>query len=227
MRTPPPEFTNSLAGLRVSRPWKGYGSAIFLELGELIEVRGLRRGSVTGQACISVEWDWRLEHGSVIIGGSSDAGPTINACLKALRDAVVTEIEIEGQVPEIVVRFSTGHVLRSMAMIRGDPQWHIRVQKDRWLYVKDGGLFVGTGIENTSEPESEAFAVAESTASRWGVPISEPKLGECKDCRFFVALDGTGHLLDYGCCTSERSPLDGRAVYHTSGCSAFSVPSEA
>lgn len=227
MRTPPPEFTAALVGLRVSRPWKGYGTAIFLELGELSEVRSLRGGSVTGQACISIEWDWRLELGSSVVAGSSDSGPAIHECLKLLRDAAITSIEIAGLVPEIAVRFSTGHVLRSMAMVRGDPQWSIRIEKDSWLYVKDGDLFVGNGVEDTSESEKEAFANEESAASRWGVPASAPQLGDCRDCRFYVALDGTGYLLDYGCCTSCRSPLDGRAVYYKSGCAAFDAASDA
>lgn len=227
MRVPPPEFTTALAGLRVSRPWKGYGSAIFLELGELSEMRSFRGGSVTGQACISIEWDWRLELGSSVVAGSSDSGPAVHESLKLLRDAIITSIDIAGDVPEILVRLSTGHLVRSMAMLQGDPHWSVRIERDRWLYVKNGELVVGNGTEVRSDIENEAFVLAESAASRWGVPTSAPQLGECKDCRFFVSLDGTGHLLDYGCCTSSQSPLDGRAVYYKSGCAAFDAASEA
>ena len=221
MRAAPPEFTTALAGLRISRPWKGYGSAIFLELGELSEIRSFRGGSVTGQACISIEWDWRLELGSSVVVGSSDSGTAIHERLKLLRDHTITSLEVVGEVPEIHVRLSTGHVLRSMAMLKGDPQWSIRTDKDRWLYVKNGELVVGNGVEEISEPENESFVLAESAALRWGVPTSATKVGECRDCRFYVSLDGTGHLLDYGCCTSSQSPFDGRAVYVKSGCPAF------
>ena len=227
MRAPPPEFTTALTGLRVSRPWKGYGSAIFLELGELNEIRSFRGGSVTGQACSSIEWDWRLEFGGSIVVGSSDSGPAIHQCLKLLRDSTVTSVDISGEVPELLVRLSTGHDLRSMAMIKGDPQWSIRIEKDSWLYVRSGDLVVGNGTENTPDREKEAFELAESAATRWGVPVSPPLMGNCSECRFYVALDGMGHLLDYGCCTSSKSPLDGRAVYYKSGCAAFDRASEA
>jgi hypothetical protein len=227
MRIPPPEFTSALAGLRVSRPWKGHGSAIFLELGQLSEFPGLQGGSVTGQACISIEWDWRMELGSSIVVGSSDSGSTIHSYLKLVRDAAITAIEIAGEVPEIVVHVSTGHVFRSMAMLRGAPQWSIRSQNNSWLHTKDGELFVGNGVEEASAAERQAFAIARSAASRWGIPASPPQLGHCTDCRFYVALNGTGHLLDYGCCTSGRSQLDGQAVYYKSGCAAFEAASEA
>jgi hypothetical protein len=227
MRAPPPEFTSALAGLQVSRPWKGYGSAIFLELGELSETRGFRGGNVTGQACISIEWDWRLEFGSCVVAGSSDSGPAIHECLKLLRDETVTSIEIAGEVPELVIVFSTGHAMRSMAMLRGDPQWSIRAENGSWLYVRSGDLVVGNGTEETSQTEQGAFELARSAATRWGVPSAASQIGDCKDCRFYVALDGTGHLLDYGCCTSSRSPFDGRAVYYKSGCAAFDTASEA
>jgi hypothetical protein len=226
MHTPPAAYTTALVGLRISRPWKGYGSAIFLELGKLSEAPGIRRGSVTGEACISVEWDWRLELGSSIACGSSNSGPAIHEGLKLLRDATITSIEIEGRVPELIVRISTGHVLRSMAMVRGDPQWRIRVRKDSWLYAKAGSLIVGNGTEEAPESEIAAFSLAESAVSRWGVPSAEPQLGACTECRFYVALDGNGHLLDYGCCTSDRSPFDGHAVYFKSGCAAFNATSE-
>ncbi len=223
MRTPPLEFTTALAGMRVSRPWKGHGSAIYLELGELSEVPIFRRGRVTGEACISIEWDWRLEFSSSIVGGSSSSNPEIHELLKLLREATITSIEIVGQVPEIAVRLSTGHILRSMAMIQGDPHWSIKTHNGNWLYVKDSLLCVGDGAQEAPEFEIEAFEIAESAALRWGTPAAAPELGKCTDCRFYVALDGTGHLLDYGCCTSHNSPLDGRAVYFTSGCAAFSA----
>ena len=46
-----------LLGMPISHPWKGYGSAIFLELGALDEAKN----NSNGEACICVEWDWRVE----------------------------------------------------------------------------------------------------------------------------------------------------------------------
>ena len=210
----------------VSRPWKGYGSAIFLELGRLTEEPGVHRGIVTGEACIAIEWDWRLELDAAIVCGSSDSRPVIHEGLKSLRDAAIASIEIEGRVPELVVRMSTGHILRSMAMLRGDPRWSIKARDGGWLNSKAGSLSTDFAAEDRSESEVAAFSLAAETASRWGTVVSEQRLGLCADCQFYVALDGNGHLLDYGCCASENSPFDGRAVYRQNGCTAFSPASE-
>lgn len=216
----PSELTAALTGLRVSRPWKGYGSAVFLDLGELREVQDHRRRLVEGESCISIEWDWRLELGSSIVGGSSDSGPAIQSYLKLLRDSTIESVEVQGVVPELVVRFSTRHVLRSMAMCRGDPQWHIKTPMG-CLYAQEGILLIGDHVEQVTEQERVAFELAESAALRWGgAPASAPP-GLCQNCSYYVGLDGTGHLLDYGCCVSNQSPFDGRAVYFRSGCTAY------
>lgn len=62
------EFTKlvkPLEGLVISRPWIGASSSIFLELGELTPLEWRGRRFLKGEACISVEWDWRVERGGV------------------------------------------------------------------------------------------------------------------------------------------------------------------
>ena len=74
------EFTvlaQRLEGLTVALPWKGYGSAIFLELGELTPIESKRRHHAVGEACISVEWDWRVENDVSVLYGSSNSRPEI------------------------------------------------------------------------------------------------------------------------------------------------------
>jgi len=215
------ELIRPLVGLAVSLPWKGYGSAIFLELGSLAPIESQRRHHNEGEACVSVEWDWRVEAESEVLYGSSNSRPKIEAGILSLQGATVQALSVVGQVPELVVQFSNGHCLRSMVMVTGNPEWSIKLPDGRWVYAKSGCLLVGTGEASTSEEEQAAFALAERTAARWGTPNVEPKLGSCAHCAFFVPLDGEGHLLDYGGCIAESGPFDGRIVERSSGCPAF------
>jgi len=211
-----------LVGLPVSLPWKGYGSAIFLELGELAPLKSSRRHHNEGQACISVEWDWRVEAETRVLYGSSNSGPKIASGIMGLQGTTLHGLFLVGQVPELVVQFSNGHRLCSMSMQTGDPEWSIKLPDKRWVYAKRGSLLIGSGGSETSEQEKSAFALAERTASRWGIPTAEHRGGSCATCASFVALDGQGHMLDYGACLAEGGPFDGRVVNRDSGCPFFS-----
>jgi hypothetical protein len=210
-----------LVGLPVSLPWKGYGSTIFLELGELAPL-GPRQRHNRGQACIHIDWDWRVEAEAAILYGSSNSGPKIAAGIDCLRDTTLQSLSIIGHVPELAIRFSNGHRLRSMAMRTGDPEWSIRLTDGRWVCPRGGRLLVGEGGSTVTAERRAAFALAERAASRWGIPVVEPKGGFCMNCSSFVRLDGNGHMLDYGVCLADAGPFDGQIVNCRSGCQVFS-----
>jgi hypothetical protein len=211
-----------LEGLPISLPWNGAGSAIFLELGQITPPTGrLRYGR--GEACIAVEWDWRVEYGATVLYGSSDRGPKIAAGIAELQNKTIAHLVIEGAVPELTIVFSNGHVLRTMALLEGDPQWWIRLQSGEALHARRGRLLVGNFKYEMTEAERASFDAAEAAATRWGRPALLPAEGKCSECRWFVWLDGDGHLLDYGSCISSEGPFDGRAVRCDSGCRAFAI----
>ena len=216
-----------LVGLTVSLPWKGYGSAIFLELGKLAPLKPPRQRHNEGDACISVEWDWRVESGATVLYGSSNSRPKIASGISALQGKTIQSLAVVGQIPELIVHFSNGHCLRSMVMVTGDPEWSIKLPDGRWVYAKAGSLLMGDGATITTKEEQAVFALAEHTAARWGVPIAEPKRGSCENCASFEPLDGEGHLLDYGVCIAIAGAFDGRVVNRTSGCPSFSSNEEA
>lgn len=217
------ERTLPLMGLEVSQPWCGYGSAIFLELGELLPAKSQRTRYARGQACISVKWDWRVEAQGVVLYGSSNSYPSIAEGISALRGATVTSIAVAGQVPELVVHFSNGHCLKSMVMVTGDPQWSIRVSDQQRIRACGADMECGdgTGFESLSPHEQATFDLAEQANLRWGQPESAPAMGRCAACTSFIPLDGPGYWLDWGCCAAPASPFDGKAVARTSGCPAF------
>jgi hypothetical protein len=210
-----------LVALPVALPWKGYGSAIHLELGQLSQVTGNGRPDSRGEACIAVEWDWRVEHHGAVLYGSSNRRYAIAQGIEGLRGARVEHVSISGTVPELAVAFSNGQCLRSMVMVTGNPQWAIKLQEDRWIHAREGRLEVGQGERRTTEEAMQVFAVAKNTAERWGRPVAQTPRGHCSLCAGFVPLDGEGHLLDYGVCIARESPFDGKVVRVTSGCPVY------
>ena len=70
--------------------------------------------------------------------------------------------------------------------------------------------------------ERELSELADEVVARWGEPVAEPVKGRCKNCRYFVGLDGEFSLLDYGVCIAEGGPFDGRATSVSSGCQTYS-----
>ncbi len=199
---------------------------MFFEPGNLAPLESKRQCYNKGEACISVQWDWRVEAESTVLYGSSNSGPKIESGIQTLQGKTIEAISVVGQVPELVVRFSNGHFLKSMVMVTGDPEWSIKLLDGRWVYVRAGNLASGEGVWTLSKREEAVFALAERTAARWGVPTANPMLGQCSACASFIPLDGNGSLLDYGCCVAETGPFDGRAVKRTSGCHAFTSEAE-
>jgi hypothetical protein len=218
------EFTKlvkPLEGLVISRPWIGAGSSIFLELGELTSHEWRGRRFLNGEACISVEWDWRVEGEVSVAYGSSNSRPRVLRGISSLKGKTTRKLSLVGEVPELVVMFSNGEHLRSMAMLTGNPRWSVRLPDGRYVSGRSGKLLVGEGGSSLSAQQKRVFELAEQTAARWGVPVAEPVAGKCGQCEWLVPIDGEGNLLDYGVCISSKSPFDGRVVTYSSGCPVF------
>lgn len=68
------EFTRDFIGLPLSHIWRGRGSAIFLEFGNLTPATDVRRDgsqkNPQGEAGIMIEWSWRIEGKKSILCGS-------------------------------------------------------------------------------------------------------------------------------------------------------------
>ncbi len=224
---PPSKFnslTRSILGMEVTLPWKGHASAVFLELGRLTPREGRQRHD-EGQACIWLVWEWRVEKRARILYGSANSDPEIDDSIRGLRGTKIRALRLAGQIPELVIELSNGQRVQTMTMWTGDPEWNIRLPDRTYLSVKAGALCISDGDADESDimtnKESAVFALADACLSRWGKPAFKPKAGNCANCGYYVRLDGTGRMLDYGVCAESRSPFDGRVVNRESGCPMF------
>jgi hypothetical protein len=146
-------MTRSFIGLPVSRTWRGYGTAIFFELGQLLPHHRTRKdGSVRttywGQATIDLEIGWRIERSRSIFFGSSSGDRRISNCLKKLEGLEIMDVIIQGRLPEVIVQLSGGFWLHSFSTWEGQPDWTLFFNENgdsrKWLTTKNGKIILAT-----------------------------------------------------------------------------------
>lgn len=142
----PRQFVEALKGKIVSHVWRGYGSAVFVEFGELTprKRRNGEDGNPDGELSLMVEWSWRFERKNSILGGSWSSEKKWPGMFKKIIGATVIEVEIFGHVPEISVSLSNGLRVVSFMTAEGQPAWAIIAHKPSWgsLCVRRGKLYV-------------------------------------------------------------------------------------
>lgn len=145
-------FAATLAGQTISHVWRGYGSALFIEIGEL-SPRARRDGSIgnpEGEVSLGVEWSWRVEDATAILCGSWSAEDLWEPALSLLREARIARCELFGALPEVAITTETGVRFLSFSTTDGQPQWHLVDRRDgppRWFTVRAGRLHLGDGTE--------------------------------------------------------------------------------
>jgi hypothetical protein len=146
-------YRRQLIGKSLSHYWRGYGSAIFLEFGELRE-RAPRSGSskgLRGEFGVMIQWSWRVERDNSIMWGSWSDDAFWEPFFIDLKDATAIEFQLFGQIPEIMIALSSGHRIVSFMTADGDPQWTLfdRSSKpDRWLHVREGKIQEGAAARS-------------------------------------------------------------------------------
>lgn len=136
----------SIVGLPVSRVWRGHGSAIFLEFGEL-STRTSRRTSqesLEGQASLMIEWSWRIERPKSILCGSWSHERRWSKALAQLVGAHVSSVECFGHLPEICVSLTNGLRVFSLMTAEGQPMWALmfRAPVSKSVCVSRGRVIV-------------------------------------------------------------------------------------
>ena len=140
-----------LVGLEVSRPWRGYGSALFLELGALHEeplpvsrVRPEGGTVLRGEATVMIKWSWRVERPRSIAFGSWSTDRKMDFGIARLEGRRVEGITVEGRLPELVLALSGGRWVHAFSTVEGQPEWTLFLPDGSWLTVVGGGLVRNT-----------------------------------------------------------------------------------
>jgi hypothetical protein len=97
------QYRRRLIGLNLAHVWRGYGSAIFLEFGELRE-RKFKNGKPRnpgGEFGVMIQWTWRIERDDCILCGSSNDDVIWEPIFFGLKDATAIELQLFGRLPEI------------------------------------------------------------------------------------------------------------------------------
>ncbi len=136
------ELASELVGLSVTNPWRGYGSAIMLELGRLRKSPSLFSDgySLTGQATVSIEWSWRVEGHRSVQFGSWSGNRKIDNGIKGLKGIRAKAFSLEGSLPELRILFDDGRALQSFTTVEGQPEWCLFLKDESWLHVARGIL---------------------------------------------------------------------------------------
>ncbi len=223
-------MTRSLIGMPVSRVWKGFSSALFLELGDLHPVNLTRgRRSKYGEANICIEWHWRVESRTKVLIGSDQSNWAINKYIRPLKGLEIVAIALDDEVKnDLIVRFTDGIQLQTSRLKkeREDGEWSISLKDGKWLAYTWRGLVevdAHESVDDMSPEELEASRLADVVMDRWGTPVAEPQNGECHNCEFYVPLRGDHAFNVYGVCVADGGPFDGRVVKWWSGCPLFTA----
>lgn len=150
------KLTRPMLGLPVSRVWQGYGSAIFLEIGNLtLEKKrsrkdGKTRSSYKGDYGVMIEWSWRVERSRSIYFGSWSTDQVIENRLAKLKNRTIEGVEATGRLPELMIRLSGGLWVHSFAIAESQPRWCVFLDRKRlpveWVVSERGKLIKETSL---------------------------------------------------------------------------------
>jgi hypothetical protein len=121
------DYQKALIGKHVSHVWRGYGSALFLEIGRLSARKRLdgSPGQPDGELTLGIEWSWRIEKARSILGGSWSSEAKWPGFFSRLVGAEVTDFQVFGRLPEAELRLSNGLRVLSFMTSEGQPQWSL------------------------------------------------------------------------------------------------------
>lgn len=121
----PVPFFHLLIGKPVSRVWRGHGSALFIEFGELnlFALGDNPNTQPKGEFTLMIEWSWRIESKNTILLGSwSDEEKWLDGFNEILGRQVVS-VELFGYLPEIMLSLSGNLRVLSFNTSEGQPCW--------------------------------------------------------------------------------------------------------
>ncbi len=135
-------YLDQCKGKKINKVWKGYGSALFLELGRLkSEFSSSGKKYVLGQISIDIVWEWRIEKiRSIHVGSADTARRNLNQ-IPILKGKQIQEITLAGRLPELNLVLSNNLWISTCTHWQGQPEWGIRFNdEDLIMLVQRGNV---------------------------------------------------------------------------------------
>ena len=127
------ELLKIIEGAEITSAWRGYGSAIFVEFGNLSKRSGAKHEQ--GEQTLAVEWSWRLEGSDSVLVGSFDENAKMSDFPDMVVGKIVKSVLIFTGLKEIQLELSDSLRLLSFTTTSGDPQWCLRYNDTEHLCV--------------------------------------------------------------------------------------------
>lgn len=139
-------LVSKLVGLPIAHVWRGYGSALILELGAL-STAASRDKHPTGDMSITFGWAWRVERYRSILGGSDSTERRASSVAQKIATKRLCNVTIVGRVPELLLHLEEGFRVQSFTPEQGQPAWSIidHSQGGAAVCVKAGRLALQSG----------------------------------------------------------------------------------
>lgn len=92
-------MTRPLIGQPIPRTWRGHGSAVFFEIGQLSFYESKQRNGATrvrsiGDVTLMIEWSWRVEKLRSIAFGSWNSKRQIENGIHKLQGSTIESVEL-------------------------------------------------------------------------------------------------------------------------------------
>lgn len=178
-------------------------------------------------AHIFIGYNWRFERGSTILCGSGDRARRITTFAEGFTDQVIASVECTGDVGELLISMRDGSIVRTFRIKASFSAWHV-VLPDRYsLSFEEGHYTISKYDDPGSTPqvvEREQEGIYDefrAIAGRWHSNSIRSEGSTCRRCRYFIDLDGSYDLSDFGACSSVRSTFDGRVVSMLHHCPVY------
>jgi hypothetical protein len=173
------EFTRPLVGMRLTHIWRGYGSAIFLNFGELhhrLWKTGRLSWNPCGEMSISLTWSWRIEGRRRIWLGSWSDEEKWQKFFDKMVGATVKEVKTFARLAEIDVELSCGLHVVSFMTAEGDPEWAIhdgRGAQGQSISIIAGRLRIQTDRTNLKRVKASDVCILPKYSSRETVATAD------------------------------------------------------
>ncbi len=228
-----PDVLSELIGLSCCQARISIGNQLVLDFGNKIfydepTLKGLFHGEWTLSSEMS---SWRLIKDNNIIYGDGDgegegvmyADVDLNLLLQNLVGHSLIDIS-NISLYDVRFSFDSSYEVHFMAQSRKGYYLSILAPKDQFIAFEPGNKWVQESslipMEFTEE-EKIYNNHSEHCYKRWQKVINQVTKNMCNECAYYILLSRGFYFGDFGLCSNELSPYDGRVVGISSGCDFF------